>query len=144
MRQENPADMILHLDLISGISGDMCLGALVDLGVAPGWLEGELTTLFTGFSIRTVPVFRSALRATDLTVAVTDQTTSRTYSDIRTLIENADLPPAVQKNSLTAFEKIARAEAGIHGRDIDSVHFHEIGGIDSWWTSWARFSPSII
>jgi uncharacterized protein (TIGR00299 family) protein len=131
MRQENPADMILHLDLISGISGDMCLGALVDLGVAPGWLEGELTPLFTGFSIRTVPVFRSALRATDLTVAVTDQTTSRTYSDIRTLIENADLPPAVQKNSLTAFEKIARAEAGIHGRDIDSVHFHEIGGIDS-------------
>ncbi len=123
--------MILHLDLISGISGDMCLGALVDLGVDPGRLEAELTPLFNGFSIRTVPVFRHALRAVDLTVSVTDQATSRTYRDIRTLIENADLPADVQKNSLSAFEKIARAEAGIHGKDMASVHFHEIGGIDS-------------
>jgi uncharacterized protein (TIGR00299 family) protein len=131
MRQENPADMILHLDLISGISGDMCLGALVDLGVDPGWLRNRLTPLFKGFSIQTTPVFRNALRAVDLTVVVTDHITSRTYTDIRTSIETADLPPLVRKNSLTAFEKIARAEADIHGRDMASVHFHEIGGIDS-------------
>lgn len=123
--------MILHLDLISGISGDMCLGALVDLGVDPKWLQKQLTPLFTGFSIQTAPVFRSALRAVDLTVAVTDQTTSRTYTDIRVLIENADLPPVVRQNSLSAFEKIAQAEAAIHGHTIESVHFHEIGGIDS-------------
>lgn len=123
--------MILHLDLISGISGDMCLGALVDLGVDPEWLQDRLTPLFKGFSIRTAPVFRSALRAVDLTVAVTDHSTSRTYTDIRTLIETGELPPQVRKNSLAAFKKIARAEAAIHGRDIASVHFHEIGGIDS-------------
>ncbi|MDZ7665366.1 MAG: nickel pincer cofactor biosynthesis protein LarC [Desulfotignum sp.] len=123
--------MILHLDLISGISGDMCLGALVDLGVDPGWLEAELTPLFTGFSIQTAPVFCNALRAVDLTVTVNDHETSRNYSDIRTLIESAALPPAVRKNSLAAFKKIAQAEAAIHGRDIESVHFHEIGGIDS-------------
>ena len=123
--------MILHLDLISGISGDMCLGALVDLGVDPGWLQDRLTPLFKGFSIRTEPVFRSALRAVDLTVAVTDRATSRTYADIRTLIDTADLPPQARRNSLAAFEKIARAEAAIHGRDMEAVHFHEIGGIDS-------------
>ena len=123
--------MILHLDLISGISGDMCLGALVDLGVDPGWLQDRLTPLFKGFRIRAEAVFRSALRAVDLTVAVTDQAASRTYADIRTLIDTADLPPVVRKNSLTAFEKIARAEAAIHGRDMETVHFHEIGGIDS-------------
>lgn len=123
--------MILHLDLISGISGDMCLGALVDLGVDPVWLQERLTPLFKGFSIQTVPVLRNALRAVDLTVAVTDHTTSRTYPDIRALIETADLPPLVRENSLTAFKKIATAEAGIHGRDMESVHFHEIGGIDS-------------
>ncbi len=123
--------MLLHLDLISGISGDMCLGALVDLGVDSGWLQGRLTPLFKGFSIQAAPVFRNALRAMDLTVAVTDQTTSRTYADIRTLIENADLPPVVRQNSLAAFEKIAQAEAAIHGQNMASVHFHEIGGIDS-------------
>ncbi|MDT8378946.1 MAG: nickel pincer cofactor biosynthesis protein LarC [Desulfotignum sp.] len=123
--------MLLYLDLISGISGDMCLGALVDLGVEPKWLQKQLTPLFTGFSIQTAPVIRSALRAVDLTVAVTDQTTSRTYGDIRALIEKADLPPAVRRNSLCAFEKIAQAEAAIHGHTIESVHFHEIGGIDS-------------
>jgi len=131
MRQTVRNSMILHLDLISGISGDMCLGALVDLGVDPGWLQDRLTPLFMGFRIRTAPVFRSALRAVDLTVAVTDHTTSRTYADIRTLIDTGDLPSQVRKNSLAAFEKIARAEAAIHGRDIESVHFHEIGGIDS-------------
>lgn len=123
--------MILHLDLISGISGDMCLGALVDLGVAPEWLEAELTPLFKGFSIQTDLVFRNALRAVDLTVTVNDHETSRNYSDIRALIESGDLPPAVRKNSLAAFKKIAQAEADIHGRDIETVHFHEIGGIDS-------------
>ena len=131
MRQENLSSMILHLDLISGISGDMCLGALVDLGVDPEWLRDRLTPLFKGFNIRTAPVFCNALRAVDLTVAVTDHTTSRTYTDIRTLIETADLPSQVRKNSLTAFEKIARAEAAIHGLDLENVHFHEIGGIDS-------------
>ncbi|MFN2435691.1 MAG: nickel pincer cofactor biosynthesis protein LarC [Desulfotignum sp.] len=131
MQQKMQNSMILHLDLISGISGDMCLGALVDLGVDPGWLEAELTPLFKGFSIQTVPVFCNALRAVDLTVTVNDHETSRNYSDIRTLIESADLPPAVRKNSLAAFKKIAQAEAAIHGSDIESVHFHEIGGIDS-------------
>ena len=123
--------MILHLDLISGISGDMCLGALVDLGVDPAWLQARLTPLFKGFCIHTTPVFRNGLRAIDLTVTVTDHKTSRTYPEIRALILKSDLPSDVQKNSLAAFEKIARAEAGIHGRDIKTVHFHEVGGIDS-------------
>lgn len=123
--------MILHLDLISGISGDMCLGALVDLGVDPAWLQERLTPLFKGFSIHTAPVFRNGLRAVDLTVTVTDHKTSRTYPEIRSLIQKSDLPPDVKNNSLAAFEKIARAEAGIHGRDMESVHFHEVGGIDS-------------
>jgi uncharacterized protein (TIGR00299 family) protein len=131
MRQEMQNSMILHLDLISGISGDMCLGALVDLGVDPGWIQAKPTPVIKGFSIRTQVVFRNALRAVDLTVTVTDHETSRNYTDIRALIESSDLPPAVRKNSLAAFKKIARAEAAIHGRDIESVHFHEIGGIDS-------------
>jgi pyridinium-3,5-bisthiocarboxylic acid mononucleotide nickel chelatase len=124
-------EMLLHLDLISGISGDMCLGALVDLGIDPGWLEAQLTPLCRGFSIRTRTVFRSHLRAVDLTVDVTDDRTSRTYTEIQALIRASGLPAAVKNNSLAAFEKIARAEAGIHGQKLETVHFHEIGGIDS-------------
>jgi pyridinium-3,5-bisthiocarboxylic acid mononucleotide nickel chelatase len=123
--------MILYLDMVSGISGDMCLGALVDLGVDPAWLESQLTPLFGGFRITAKPVFRSHLRAVDLTVAVTDTKTSRRYADIRALIQGSNLSAYVKKNSLAAFEKIARAESAIHGHDLEDVHFHEIGGIDS-------------
>jgi pyridinium-3,5-bisthiocarboxylic acid mononucleotide nickel chelatase len=123
--------MLLYLDLISGISGDMCLGALTDLGVDPDWVTSQLSPLFKGFHIKTGTVYRNHLRAVDLTVEVTDTRTSRTYRDIQALIRESSLSPFVKTGSLAVFEKIATAEAGIHGQAIESVHFHEIGGIDS-------------
>jgi hypothetical protein len=123
--------MILYLDLFSGISGDMTLGALIDLGVPLEWLEQKLKPVLSGFSFRSEIVFRHYLRAVNLFVAVEDTTAARTYMDIRDLIGRADLPEPVKKNSLAAFERIARAESTIHGKQIETVHFHEIGGIDS-------------
>ncbi|HCY85427.1 MAG TPA: nickel pincer cofactor biosynthesis protein LarC [Desulfobacteraceae bacterium] len=123
--------MILYLDLVSGIAGDMALGALVDLGVPLDWLEKKLSRILTGFSLRTQIVFPQHLRAVNLHVDVTDDTAHRHYTDIRGMINTADLPEPVRRNALTAFRKIAEAEAHIHGKDIDHVHFHEIGGIDS-------------
>jgi uncharacterized protein (TIGR00299 family) protein len=123
--------MILYLDLFSGISGDMTLGALIDLGVPVEWLEQKLKPVLSGFSLRSEIVFRHHLRAVNLFVDVEDTTAARTYTDIRALIGRADLPEPVKTNSLAAFEKIAMAESIIHGKDIETVHFHEIGGIDS-------------
>ncbi len=123
--------MILYLDLFSGISGDMTLGAFIDLGVPLEWLEQKLATVLNGFSLRREIVFKHHLRAVNLFVDVEDNKTSRTYLDIRELILSADLPGPVKKNSLRAFEKIAKAESTIHGREIETVHFHEIGGVDS-------------
>ncbi|MCG8616813.1 MAG: nickel pincer cofactor biosynthesis protein LarC [Desulfobacterales bacterium] len=123
--------MILYLDLVSGIAGDMALGALVDLGVPLDWLEKKLSRILTGFELRTEIVFPQHLRAVNLHVDVTDDTAHRHYTDIREMINSADLPEKVRENALTAFRKIAEAEAHIHGKDIDHVHFHEIGGIDS-------------
>ncbi|MCP4718074.1 MAG: nickel pincer cofactor biosynthesis protein LarC [Desulfobacteraceae bacterium] len=123
--------MILYLDLFSGISGDMILGALIDLGVPLKWLEQKLAPVLNGFSLRSEIVFKHHLRAVNLFVDVEDEITSRTYMDIRELILSADLPEWVKKNSLRAFEKIAKAESRIHGQKIETVHFHEIGGIDS-------------
>jgi uncharacterized protein (TIGR00299 family) protein len=123
--------MILYLDLFSGISGDMTLGALIDLGVPLEWLEQKLKPVLSGFSLQSEIVFKHHLRAVNLVVAVEDNTAARTYLDIRDLIGRADLSEPVKKNSLAAFERIARAESTIHGKEIETVHFHEIGGIDS-------------
>lgn len=123
--------MILYLDMMAGIAGDMFLGALLDLGVPVDWLKGKLSTVLDGFDLRTEIVFRSHLRAVNLYVDVTDHVTHRHYTHIRHMIESADLPDQVRANALTAFKHIARAEAHIHGKDIETVHFHEIGGIDS-------------
>jgi len=123
--------MILYLDMTAGIAGDMFLGALVDLGVPVDWLKGKLSAVLDGFDLRTEIVFRSHLRAVNLHVDVTDHVTHRHYTNIREMIESADLPDQVRANALTAFKHIAQAEAHIHGKDIETVHFHEIGGIDS-------------
>ncbi|MDQ1268916.1 MAG: pyridinium-3,5-bisthiocarboxylic acid mononucleotide nickel chelatase [Thermodesulfobacteriota bacterium] len=123
--------MILYLDMMAGIAGDMFLGALVDLGVPVEWLKRKLSAVLDGFDLRTEIVFRHHLRAVNLYVDVTDHVTHRHYTHIRQMIESADLPDQVRANALTAFKLIAQAEAHIHGKDIETVHFHEIGGIDS-------------
>lgn len=124
--------MIAYVDMFSGISGDMTLGAFIDLGVPADWISRELSRVLDGFRLETTIVYRHHLKATDLVVAVTgEDSSSRNYRDIKALIENSPLSPGVKKNSLAAFEKIAAAESVIHGREIDTVHFHEIGGIDS-------------
>ncbi len=123
--------MILFLDLVSGISGDMTLGTLVDLGVDVKWLQGQLTPLFKGFTLRTEVVFPQHLRAVNLHVDVEDDKSHRHYTDIKAIIEGSELSDYVKSKSLEAFERIARAEAHIHGKNIESVHFHEVGAIDS-------------
>ena len=130
--------MIAYIDLFSGISGDMMLGALIDLGVSEQRLSDDLSSFLTGFRLRSSQVFIKHLKATDLVVeADENKAVSRTYRDIKELIhiqssgQNSGLSENVKKQSLTAFKKIAEAEAGIHGHDIETVHFHEIGGIDS-------------
>ncbi len=125
-------DMIAYFDVFSGISGDMTLGALIDLGVPVNWLQKELSELLTGFKLKTKIVFKHHLKAINLMVQLEgEDKSSRNYKDIRSMIETSALSHTVKANSLEAFEKIAQAEAHIHGKDIETVHFHEIGGIDS-------------
>ncbi len=125
--------MIDYVDIFSGISGDMTLGALIDLGVPVDWIKKELSSVLNGFQLKTNIVYKHHLKATDLIVDVTTdkERSSRDYRDIKALIKNSSLPEKVKENSLSAFKKIALAESRIHGKDIETVHFHEIGGIDS-------------
>ncbi|NOX35312.1 MAG: nickel pincer cofactor biosynthesis protein LarC [Deltaproteobacteria bacterium] len=124
--------MIIFVDMFSGISGDMTLGALIDLGVPVEWLEDKLSRVLEGFRLKADIVYKNHLKATDLVVDIIDKDRpSRNYKDIKALIKNSSMPGKVKNNSLIAFKKIAQAESHIHGKDVETIHFHEIGGIDS-------------
>jgi len=124
--------MLAYFDCFSGISGDMTLGALIDLGVPVPWLKEQLSRLpLTGFDVAVAPVSRHGIRAASVQVDISNDQSSRNYSDIRSLIENCPLPEAVKSTSLNIFKRLAEAEARIHDCPPDQVHFHEVGGVDA-------------
>ena len=116
-----------------GISGDMTVAALIDLGVDLAALRAAVESLdLAGVEIRTSEVLKEAFRAVAFQVTHPPQHAHRTYADIRGLIEAADGLSDVQKRlALEIFGAVARAEAAVHGMSIDEVHFHEVGAIDS-------------
>ena len=124
--------MLAYFDCFSGISGDMTLAALLDLGVPVSWLDASLRKIpLNGFDLRLSPVMRNGIQSQQLTVDITDTRSSRHYADIRSLIDHSPLSGQVKAQSLAIFERIADAEAGIHGCSKEKVHFHEVGGVDA-------------
>jgi uncharacterized protein (TIGR00299 family) protein len=124
--------MLAYFDCFAGISGDMTLGAFIDLGVPVSWLKENLSTLpLAGFEIETCQETRQGIGASGVVIRVLDEKTSRNYNTIRSLIENSPLSDTARHRSLTIFNRLARVEAGIHGCPVDEVHFHELGGIDA-------------
>ena len=124
--------MQAYFDCFSGISGDMTLGALIDLGAPVDWLQNELSRLpLNGFKLKAKPLMRSGIQVTLVTVEIENSGHSRDYKKIKSLLENCPLSDDVKSRSLTIFETLARVEAGIHGCDMDEVHFHEVGGVDA-------------
>jgi uncharacterized protein (TIGR00299 family) protein len=124
--------MQVYIDCFSGISGDMTLGALIDLGVPVDWLRAQLRALpLTGFELHSRPVQRRGLRAVGVTVTSAEDHPHRTFATIREMIASSPLPDAVKERSLGMFTRLARAEAQIHGESVEAVHFHEVGGVDA-------------
>ncbi|MDJ0783934.1 MAG: nickel pincer cofactor biosynthesis protein LarC [Desulfosarcinaceae bacterium] len=124
--------MQLYIDCFSGISGDMTLGALIDLGVPAQWLTDQLQRLpLQGFTLNCRTVQRRGLHAVDVEVATTEDHPHRSFATIRAMIENSPLTEAVKTRSLNMFTRLAEAEAGIHGEPVETVHFHEVGGVDA-------------
>jgi hypothetical protein len=126
-------DAVLYLDLFSGAAGDMLLGGLIDAGLALDEVRAELAKMaLSGYALRAERQLRHGLSGTLLHVDdVAEEHPARHLSDVRRLIEDSTLSPAVQVTSLAVFERLARAEAGIHGMAVEEVHFHEISAVDS-------------
>ena len=124
--------MLAYFDCFSGISGDMTLGALINLGVPLKYLQDHLSSIpLKDFDITVTPVHRNGIRAMAVSVGMYDDQTSRNFADIRSLIENCPLSESIKSTSLQIFKKLATSEAHIHNRSIEEVHFHEVGGIDA-------------
>jgi pyridinium-3,5-bisthiocarboxylic acid mononucleotide nickel chelatase len=124
---------ILYYDCFSGISGDMNLGAMIDLGIEKEYITGELNKLnLKGWELIAEKDQRHGIHGTKVTVRQTrHEHEHRHLSDIEKIINNSSLDSRTKELSLRIFMKIALAEASVHRIPVDKVHFHEVGAIDS-------------
>jgi pyridinium-3,5-bisthiocarboxylic acid mononucleotide nickel chelatase len=124
---------ILYYDCFSGISGDMNLGAMIDLGITKDFLTSELKKLnLDGWELDVVRDQRHGITGTKVTVRQTrHEHAHRHLSDIEQIISGSALDEQTKTLSKKIFMKIAEAEAKVHGISVDHVHFHEVGAVDS-------------
>ena len=123
---------IAYLDCFSGISGNMMLGALIELGVGEDVLRADLAGLgIEGWELVVKPVHRGALAATLVEVEIGHDHAHRHLYHIHDIINNSTLPDPVKKNAAGIFSSLAHAEAKIHGESVEHVHFHEVGAVDA-------------
>ncbi len=124
---------IIYFDCYSGISGDMALGALLDLGLDLDRLRAALAGLpLEGYQLIAEKITRGGLAGTRAQVIVEkEQKQERHLPQIMKLINDANLPGPVKDRSESIFYSLAEAEAAVHGTTIDQVHFHEVGAVDA-------------
>ena len=131
-------EVIAYLDCYSGISGDMLLGALLDLdaGLSLDFLRNALAALpVGGYELKLAPFQDKGILGSRFDVVLTGQEAQspqmRRLSDIETLLRASALSTAVREMALSIFRCLAKAEATVHGTGIEEVHFHEVGAIDA-------------
>lgn len=123
---------IAFFDPFSGASGDMILGALIDAGLSVNDLRSELGKLnLSNYTLTATPVSQHGIHGTSVTVTANEDGVSRDWATIRDLLQASALAPPVRDRALAIFERLAEAEAKVHGSTVDHIHFHEVGGIDA-------------
>ena len=146
---------ILYYDCFAGISGDMNLGAMIDLGIDESRLREELAKLpVSGYELRVRRDKRRGVEGIKADVVIAEHHhehdhehthehshadgghhhhhgENRNYAEIKQLISGSALSVKVKDLSLKMFAKIAEAEGKIHGKPPEEVHFHEVGAVDS-------------
>jgi uncharacterized protein (TIGR00299 family) protein len=124
---------IAYFDCFSGISGDMILGAFLDLGLPQKLLRQTLSQLsLPELHLKIKREERSHITGYTLQVqGKKGKSIDRTYKSIKRLIEKSDIPPLIKEHSLAIFQRLALVEGKIHGLELEAVHFHEIGALDT-------------
>ncbi|UCC41660.1 MAG: nickel pincer cofactor biosynthesis protein LarC [Candidatus Aminicenantes bacterium] len=122
----------IYLDAIAGLSGDMILGALLDLGISPSLFRKKMSELKIPVEIQIRKTKRASLQALKVDVKVKPKKTSpRKWSDIEALIKKSSFSAVVKKNALSIFKKLFEAEALVHGHKFQEAHLHEAGADDA-------------
>lgn len=135
-------NQILYVDVSSGISGDMTIGALLDLGGDLTLLEKKLAALpLRGYRLTARKELRAGIHATRFDVLLNEDHDAhhnhraahhhRTFREIRSMIETSSLSPWVREKAVGAFFRLAQAEGAVHNQTPEEVHFHEVGAADS-------------
>ena len=124
---------IAYLDCISGISGDMTLSSLVACGVPVAYLESEIKKLgLHNYSIDFSPIIKNHIEACKVDIIFDESNQpDRTYKSIVKLIQDSGLKKSINERSIEAFTILGKAEAKIHGVELENIHFHEVGAVDS-------------
>ena len=125
---------ILYLDCFAGISGDMLLGALIDLGVTEDLLRHSFTKLpLPGYAIATHRVMKQNITATKFECREErqQQHQHRGFTEIARMITGSALTESVKDRAVNVFRRLGEVEAKIHGVPLEKIHFHEIGAVDS-------------
>jgi uncharacterized protein (TIGR00299 family) protein len=125
-------ERLLYFDCSAGVSGDMTLGALVDLGLPLKKLTTELKKLRMGrFQLKASKAARQGIRGTYVRVQTPGDPGHRHFAEFARLIESSRLSRGVKERSLELIRRIYSAEARVHGKRIDKIHLHELGALDT-------------
>ncbi len=121
----------LIFDPFAGISGDMILGALIDLGLGSDWLESLVHDLPVRATVSVTRVMRGGLSGQAVTVRSEEEPASRRLNDLLELAEAASIDPAAKRKAEAVFRRLAEVEGSLHGQPPEEIHFHEVGAVDA-------------
>jgi len=122
----------LYFDCFAGASGNMILGGLVSLGAdREALINGVKKLKVSDFDIEFTEVNRAGISSIHAKTVYQEEKTHRHLSDIKSIIENSELSALVKNRAIEIFANLAKAEAKVHGTEIEKVHFHEVGAMDA-------------
>ena len=121
-----------YFDCFSGAGGDMIAAAFIDAGLDIEFLRSQLDSLnIKGLEINIFKTTRCGIAATKFEPVFPEQHHHRNLSDIIEIIDKSKIEPQIKESAKSIFDKLAAAEASVHGTSKDKVHFHEVGAVDS-------------
>ena len=124
--------MDLLFDPFAGISGDMTVAALHDLGLPEAWLPDFVAGLGLGdIAVAVTRTMRRGIACTKVDFHLPDEHAHRHLRHVVEIIERSRAPARAKERAVDAFRRIAVAEAAVHGTTVEKVHFHEVGALDA-------------